>query len=148
MLKILRLSGQQRKKLQEALIDAFRDKASLERMLAFELDKNLDAIAGGNSLQDIVFNLIETAEAQGWIEDLVNAARESNPGNHLLKATAEGLLPNYNLETLSISSPNIPQKQETAGNNIYHSYPDIELEYPDGYVPLNSSFYIELQGRD
>ncbi|GJD22825.1 hypothetical protein RIVM261_077810 [Rivularia sp. IAM M-261] len=37
------LSGQQRRELQNALIDAFPNTASLERMLAFELDKNLRA---------------------------------------------------------------------------------------------------------
>lgn len=64
----MNLSGQHRKKLLEALNDAFHDKASLEMMLAFELNKNLDAIAGGNSLKDIVFNLIKTAEAEGWLK--------------------------------------------------------------------------------
>ena len=51
----MNLSGQQRKQLQEALIDAFPDKASLEQMLSFELDKNLDAMLSaapkGASLQ-------------------------------------------------------------------------------------------------
>ncbi len=56
------LSGQQRKQLQFALIDAFPTTASLEQMLAFELDKKLRAIAGEGSLQEIVFQLIQTAE--------------------------------------------------------------------------------------
>ncbi|MBO3461222.1 AAA-like domain-containing protein [Aetokthonos hydrillicola Thurmond2011] len=82
------LSGQQRKQLQEALIDAFPTTASLEQMLAFGLDKNLRAIAGEGSLQDIVFKLIQAANAQGWVEDLVCAARESNPGNTTLQNVA------------------------------------------------------------
>ena len=79
------LSREQRKKLQDALIAAFPSKASLEQMLSFELDKNLNAIAGGDSLKDIVFKLITTAEAENWVENLINAARKSNPGNQLLK---------------------------------------------------------------
>ncbi len=83
------LSGQQHKKLQEALIQAFPDKSSLEQMLYFGLDKNLDAIALGDSLQDIVFKLIKKAEAENWVEKLIDAAYKSNPGNQLLKAIAQ-----------------------------------------------------------
>jgi hypothetical protein len=87
----MNLSGQQRKELQDALIDAFPTTASLEQMLSYELDKNLRAIAGEGSLQDIVFKLIQTANSQGWIEDLVCAACNSNPGNPRLRAIAEEL---------------------------------------------------------
>lgn len=92
-------SGQQCKKITDALIDAFPNKASLEQMLSFELDKNLDSIAGGSSLQDIVFNLIKTSKAENWIEDLIKAARRSNSGNSSLKAIAEELLVNYQDES-------------------------------------------------
>ncbi|MEC4816352.1 MAG: effector-associated domain EAD1-containing protein [Scytonema sp. PMC 1069.18] len=84
----MRLSGQQRQELQNALVDAFPNKSSLEQMLSFGLDKNLDAIAGDGNLQKIIFNLITTAESEGWIEDLIFAARRSNPGNTSLQAIA------------------------------------------------------------
>ncbi|TFI56055.1 CHAT domain-containing protein [Mastigocladus laminosus UU774] len=86
------LSGQQCRKLQEALIDAFPSKASLEQMLAFELDKNLEAVAGEGNLKTVVFNLIKVADSQGWAEKLVRAAHENNPGNLILRAIAEELL--------------------------------------------------------
>jgi Effector-associated domain 1/CHAT domain len=105
------LSGQQRKELQSALIDAFPDTASLEQMLAFELDKNLRAIAREGSLQDIVFKLIQTANSQGWIEDLVRAARNENPGNQQLKDIAQELLQNPDPEAPPISLANNPQKE-------------------------------------
>ncbi|WP_414622771.1 CHAT domain-containing protein [Calothrix sp. CCY 0018] len=89
------VSGQQYKKLYDALIDAFPNKASLEQMLAFELDKNLDTIVGGSNLTEVVFILIKTAEADGWLEDLIDAARKSNPTNLQLTAIAEELLPSY-----------------------------------------------------
>ena len=63
----MNLSGQQRKQLQEALIDAFPDKASLEQMLSFELSKNLDVIASEGNLSQIVFELIKIAEAENWV---------------------------------------------------------------------------------
>ncbi|MDF5725449.1 MAG: effector-associated domain EAD1-containing protein [Rhizonema sp. PD37] len=88
------LSGQKRKELQSALIDAFPNLASLEQMLSYELNKNLRAIAGEGSLENIVFTLINTANSQGWIDDLVQGACKSNPGNQFLKTTAQGLLSN------------------------------------------------------
>jgi hypothetical protein len=87
------LSGQQRQQLQSALIDAFPNMASLEQMLAFGLEKNLRAIAGEGSLQEIVFKLIQTADSQGWLLELVRAARQLNPGNQVLFKIAIELLP-------------------------------------------------------
>jgi uncharacterized protein YjbI with pentapeptide repeats len=85
------LLPQQRQQLHDALVAAFPSKPSLEQMLSHQLDKNLDAIAGGNNLQEIVFDLIKTVESRGWIEDLVRAAYNENPGNPKLKAIAERL---------------------------------------------------------
>lgn len=88
----MQLSGQQRKTLQEALINAFPTSSSLEQMLNFELNINLRVIAGEGSLQDIVFKLIQTAQSQGWIEDLIRAAQDVNPGNLKLQAIAREIL--------------------------------------------------------
>ncbi len=109
----MNLRGDQRKKLQEALIEAFPKKSSLEQLLALELSKNLDAIAGGNSLEDIIFNLIKTVDSEGWIEDLIRAARKSNPGNKRLRDVTEELLSNDHIETPFIPSPNIHPELST-----------------------------------
>ena len=87
----MKLSGPLRKKLQTALIDAFPDRSSLEQMLSFELDKNLETIAEGNNLEKIVFELIKKAESQGWIKNLVNAACHFNSGNQNLLAIQQDL---------------------------------------------------------
>ena len=79
------LSGQQRKKLQDALMDAFPDKSSLEQMISFQLNKNLDEIASGNDLKEVVFKLIKKAESGSWIKNLISGACEYNPGNQSLK---------------------------------------------------------------
>ena len=85
------LSGSQSQKLQNALIDAFPEKSSLEQMLFFKLDKNLNAIASEGNLSQIVFELIRRAEAENWVEDLVAAARRANSSNERLKDFAESL---------------------------------------------------------
>lgn len=111
------LSGQQRKRLQDALIDAFPNTASLEQMLAFELNKNLRAIAGEGSLQEIVFRLIQVAESQGWIEDLVRGAYNSNPGNQRLRIIAGELLSNH-WEPPSVPLHNIHPEQSNQPQKI------------------------------
>ncbi|MDJ0773467.1 MAG: effector-associated domain EAD1-containing protein [Mastigocoleus sp. MO_167.B18] len=83
------LSGSQRQQLQNALMDAFPKKSSLEQMLSFELDEKLNTIASEGNLNQIVFELIKEAEAQNWVEDLVIAARKKNPGNQHLKDVAK-----------------------------------------------------------
>lgn len=85
----MNLSGQNRKQLRDALLDAFPTKSSLEQMLSLELEKKLDTIALGNNLADIAFNLIQTSEAEGWIENLIFGACESNPKNAKLQAIAQ-----------------------------------------------------------
>ncbi|BAZ47576.1 GUN4 domain protein [Nostoc sp. NIES-4103] len=105
----MKLSGQQSKELQNALIDTFPDAISLDRMLSFELEKNLRAIAGEGSLQDIIFKLIQTANSQGWIEDLVRAACKSNPRNPRLRAIVEELFTNHSQTPPFTSSKNPPK---------------------------------------
>ncbi|GAB1543665.1 hypothetical protein NUACC21_63410 [Scytonema sp. NUACC21] len=84
----MKLSGQQRRKLLSALISAFPNRSSLEQLLDFELDKKLNKITQDNNLQTIVYQLIETAQAQGWLLELVRAARKENPENSELTAIA------------------------------------------------------------
>jgi hypothetical protein len=84
---------QQYKKLRDALISAFPLKSSLEQLLFFELGRNLNQITQDSNLQTVVFQLIQTAESQGWLIELVKAARKENPGNSELKAIALELLP-------------------------------------------------------
>jgi hypothetical protein len=73
--------------LYRALLAAFPDQESLERMLRFGMDLSLDEISAGN-LSDRVFAVIRYAEAHGRLDELVRVAREDNPGNPELRAAA------------------------------------------------------------
>lgn len=88
-LTTMKLTGQQYQQFAAALLDAFPSQMKLVQMLRFRLDKNLPAISLGTNLQDIVFDLIGAAEAEGWTAKLLAAARESNPGNPELLAFAQ-----------------------------------------------------------
>ena len=83
----MKLEARQYKELSEVLVDAFPTKAKLAQMLRFNSNKSLAAIVNKDgSLQDIVFELIETVEAEEWIVELIEAAREVNSNNSKLKA--------------------------------------------------------------
>jgi tetratricopeptide (TPR) repeat protein len=77
----MRLSGQQAKQLERALMSAFPSIDDLARVVRFGLDKNLSEISESGSLKDTVFQLIQWAEAQGRVKDLIEAAYAENPGN-------------------------------------------------------------------
>jgi len=71
--------------LQAALLAAF-DEAGLRQMVRYELDADLDAIAGGATLQERVFALIAWAVRTNRVAELIAAAQEQNPTNEQLKA--------------------------------------------------------------
>lgn len=80
----MQLKGKQFQQLQEALLGAFPNRAKLKQMVRFGLEKNLDAIATGNH-DNVVFELIQWAQTNGSLENLLIAARDKdrggNPGN-------------------------------------------------------------------
>ncbi|KYC43484.1 hypothetical protein WA1_10485 [Scytonema hofmannii PCC 7110] len=98
--KKIMLTSQQRKKLQDALIGAFPERSLLEQLLDYELDKKLNLITQDSNLQTVVYQLIQRAQSEGWLIDLVRAARQKNPGNSQLRAIAQELF----------SLPNIPRR--------------------------------------
>lgn len=85
--------SQRKQRLQEALIEAFPDLDSLEQMLEYRLDKNLQNITGNGNLNNVVFKLIKKANAEGWLNRLVEVAHEENPGNEKLQASYKEFFP-------------------------------------------------------
>ena len=86
----MKLSGRQVAELQDALLDAFTF-YSLRQMVRFELDRHLAHIAGGQNFTEIVFNLVEWAEQQERVDDLVDGAQRFNPTNRSLQVVAQRL---------------------------------------------------------
>lgn len=72
-----------------ALVDAYPVRVDFAQMLRVRLGKSLDALASTGALEADIFRVIETAEAQGWTLRLINAARESRPGNDKIVACAQ-----------------------------------------------------------
>ncbi len=94
----MKLNGEEIKELQQALLSAFPSKDALKQMVEFQLEKSLEAIAGGENHSVVVFNLIEWAKAQGKLDELVRGAYTENPTNPALKAFFNKL--GYSLKTV------------------------------------------------
>jgi hypothetical protein len=82
------LTGQQFQEFWEALREAF-DAARLERMVRFVLNKRLDDITKPGDFRQVDFDLMQDAEMAGYTMQLLNAARQSQPGNERLLAFAQ-----------------------------------------------------------
>ena len=86
----MKLSGKQKEELQKAILSAFPELQPLQQMLKFRLEKHLPEFSStNNSLSKIIFDLIEKAECEGWLEELVDKAHEYNSGNPELKQFVE-----------------------------------------------------------
>jgi hypothetical protein len=83
-------NGERLQQFHKALLSAFPTPGKLRQMVRFKLDENLDAIspwldatriAGGANHSEVVSNLIEWADAEGRLEELLIAACKEIPGN-------------------------------------------------------------------
>jgi Effector-associated domain 1/Calcineurin-like phosphoesterase len=83
--RLQKLTGQDRKEIVDALLDAYPNKEDLEMMLDFQLEMNLEAIVKGNNLKNMIFNLVKKAQSEGWLDKLILAAHRHNPGNVMLQ---------------------------------------------------------------
>ncbi|MFO0652996.1 MAG: pentapeptide repeat-containing protein [Polyangiales bacterium] len=85
-----KLTGPQSQQLHEAIVAAFPSRAELARAVRFGLGENLDVVADEGALADVVFKLIQWAEAHGRVDDLITAAQQLNAGNGLLHGLEVG----------------------------------------------------------
>ena len=121
----MKLSGQQVKQIQDALLDAYTTKDSLRMMVRTGLDKNLEAIADGDNLRVIIFNLVSWAEQYGRVRDLLDAAQSQNPGNESLQHIFDTLQPSLRPSTPSaagIPEPAIVPALLPAAVDVFLSY--------------------------
>ncbi|MEM7539174.1 MAG: effector-associated domain EAD1-containing protein, partial [Chloroflexota bacterium] len=95
-------------RLQAALLHAFPNYSALQRMIRLQLEENLAAIAGGDNLNDTIFQLIEWAESTGRLHELINGAGNTNPNNPVLQEFIDGWAKN-NSQSLQLNATTSPQ---------------------------------------
>jgi hypothetical protein len=112
-----------RKQLQTALLDAFRSREELARVVRYGLDENLNQITAAGPLASVVFELMEWAESQDRLDALIKEAREENPGNRLLKefATNYAAVPRPAPADPAPAAPD-SGAASTARNQVFISY--------------------------
>ena len=80
-----KMTGPQRKKLCQALQDAFPSPEEVAQLVSFGLSKNWEIFVKPGELQFRIFDLVNKCETRGWLMQLLAAAREENPGNQALE---------------------------------------------------------------
>lgn len=87
----MELSGQQIRELKEALLNAFTVD-TFQMMFKERLNRDLFHIAPVNAnFSKILFDTIDAANREGWIDDLITRAREANPKNSKLYSFAQAI---------------------------------------------------------
>ncbi|MEV4137330.1 effector-associated domain EAD1-containing protein [Dactylosporangium sp. NPDC049742] len=76
------------RQLMAAMRDAYTKRSDLDQMVYFVMERNLPAIVGDQGLQDVIFELIRAAAAEGWLDELIDAVITDRPGNRLVKQFA------------------------------------------------------------
>lgn len=78
------LTAEQRRELVSALADVFPSSSSLD-LVVYDLGKRLDTITHRNTPTEIIFDLIGTAEREGWLGKLLTAIQRDNTENPKLQ---------------------------------------------------------------
>jgi hypothetical protein len=79
------LTGAQLQELKQALSAAFNEYELRDMVLGY-LGRNLEAIARGDNLDKLIFELVTWAERRGYTPDLLKGARSYNSTNPTLRA--------------------------------------------------------------
>src|SRR6266404_7190777 len=90
----MKLTGQQRQDLANALLDAF-DRSGLDRVVGASLGTALGQISAARSLKLVISQLVEYAEQHSLVPRLLDEARRHNQSNPALVRVARqfGLAP-------------------------------------------------------
>lgn len=157
------VSGSQIERIHEALLSAYVNHAQLAMMVRFKLDGNLNRIGGNGPMEEVVFKLVQWAEARGKLNVLIDGAASQNPGNpqltqlqelweewHRPEPPAASLNPVPSNASLQATNPHQPFEPEMvlipAGPFLMGSDPLADEhagdnEFPQHVVPL-PDFYM------
>jgi tetratricopeptide (TPR) repeat protein len=117
------LSGGETGELCNVLLLAFPKYVDLARLLKIRLGENLETLATGENLGDVVFRLIEGLDARGEIDRLLAAAIKERPHNAALGAFAarRGIAPSASAASASpapLPPNNLPPRRLFVGREV------------------------------
>ncbi len=139
------LTGSQVKQIREALLSAFPTRDLLAMLLREELDVALNAIAGGDNLNVLVFHLVQWAESTGRVGALLQGAYAQNPGNPDLKQLRRSAERWPDLAASGALNPAQPVDAPLAAP-ASPAVIDIFLAYSHQDAPVMRQLYADLRG--
>ncbi|HEY7426132.1 MAG TPA: effector-associated domain EAD1-containing protein [Gemmataceae bacterium] len=135
------LSGQQFKQLVEAILDGF-DQSSLQQLLLYDLNVQLNHIAGDGPFRQTVFQVVQWAGGQGLIPDLLTALSKARPNNPVVQKAAADLRSSLGLPAPAAAPP--PPAPAPPPPPL-HQYPRAGMVPPDrvplSFIPVFSQLY-------
>lgn len=141
------ISPQLEKELHSAILSAYPTEASLEQLVRFSIQVDLEHVAKGKNHSEIVFNLLKWIRSQGSMEGFVAAAVEYNPGNSNLAVCAQKIRRHQKrrraraFDSQDKSSQISSHKQKISESKIDGM---IDILRNDALIPMKSSYYIGL----
>src|SRR5580765_4588286 len=78
----MRLTGDDKRLLHEALVDAFYNVQLLREMVAYRCNRQLDRFTDG-TLDARIYQLITEAESDNWLDELINGAHAHKSNQRL-----------------------------------------------------------------
>jgi hypothetical protein len=82
------LSASQLRQFRDAILSAYPDRSGVEELLLFRLARNLTQLVDKVGMNEVVFEVLKAAMAQGWLDELVHAVIEDRPANAAVKRFA------------------------------------------------------------
>jgi Effector-associated domain 1 len=84
------LTGPQVDALSDAVLKGF-NKSDLEQLMLFDMDVHLDQVVGGGPLATVVFDLIVWVNAQGRVDEFLDAITKRRPRNVAIRQAVAAL---------------------------------------------------------
>ncbi len=102
--------------IRDAIVDGY-NKASLKQMLSFRLEKDLEDIVADGPLKNVVFDLLNIADQEGWDGELVREAYRYNPKNEAMLRVYEnyGIAPKIELVKAGAPVAGMDTRPSSAG---------------------------------
>ncbi|MGW8877652.1 effector-associated domain EAD1-containing protein [Streptomyces mirabilis] len=140
------MDGRVAHQFSEALLDAFLPE-QLDQLLYYRLDKQRHRISMKTSYDAVVFDLIRAADSEGWLDQLVVAARQSRPAHaslfrfaqhRRLAVEADGLE-----SILNTRAPEVHPARFRAGLGVIEGQVcRVEARTTGGTRPLGTGFLV------
>jgi hypothetical protein len=96
------LTGEQRKKLHDSVVEAINDQPELARLVRHGMNVRLNQVVSSGGLDAVVFELLDWLEAQGRIQEFIRVMREARPYQSQLRIALD------NIEGIQTPPPPLP----------------------------------------